>query len=98
MKNLIAAFAVIAAVGAAAYAQDEKPAAPKASKPVCPIMKHEVAKVNPKMASEYKGKTYYFCCAGCKPAFEKMPDAEKAKLAKYGVPTKKKDAKPAKKG
>ncbi|MEK6557834.1 MAG: YHS domain-containing protein, partial [Candidatus Margulisiibacteriota bacterium] len=21
----------------------------------------------------YKGKTYYFCCAGCKPLFEKNP-------------------------
>jgi xanthine dehydrogenase accessory factor len=24
--------------------------------------------------SEYQGKTYYFCCDGCKGAFEKSPD------------------------
>jgi Cu+-exporting ATPase len=23
---------------------------------------------------EYKGKTYYFCCAGCKEKFEKDPE------------------------
>ena len=22
---------------------------------------------------EYKGKTYYFCCSGCKPMFDKNP-------------------------
>ncbi|MBW3625594.1 MAG: YHS domain-containing protein, partial [Armatimonadetes bacterium] len=24
--------------------------------------------------STYKGKTYYFCCAGCKPEFDKNPE------------------------
>jgi xanthine dehydrogenase accessory factor len=24
--------------------------------------------------SEYKGKTYYFCCDGCKGAFDKSPE------------------------
>ena len=24
--------------------------------------------------SEYDGKTYYFCCDGCKGAFQKSPD------------------------
>ena len=34
-------------------------------------------KVDPKTArdkAEYKGKTYYFCCTGCKVAFEKDPE------------------------
>lgn len=26
-----------------------------------------------KMFSDYKGKRYFFCCAGCKPAFDKDP-------------------------
>ena len=33
--------------------------------------------VDPKTAankSEYKGQTYYFCCAGCKRSFEKEPE------------------------
>jgi YHS domain-containing protein len=31
--------------------------------------------VNPATAqsAEYEGKTYYFCCGGCKGAFEKSP-------------------------
>ena len=24
--------------------------------------------------SVYKGKTYYFCCPGCKPLFDKNPE------------------------
>jgi YHS domain-containing protein len=27
-----------------------------------------------KSVSEYKGKRYYFCCDGCKGAFERSPD------------------------
>lgn len=33
--------------------------------------------VDPKSAAaqtEYNGKTYYFCAAGCKKAFEKEPE------------------------
>ncbi len=25
------------------------------------------------VAAEYEGKTYYFCCEGCKGAFERSP-------------------------
>ena len=32
-------------------------------------------------SSTYGGKTYYFCCAGCKPMFDKDP----AKYAKPAV-------------
>jgi YHS domain-containing protein len=28
-----------------------------------------------KYVSDYGGKTYYFCCAGCKQAFDKQPEA-----------------------
>lgn len=41
---------------------------------VCPVSKN---KVNPAKAVDkavYKGKTYYFCCAGCKPLFLKNPE------------------------
>ena len=34
-------------------------------------MKTELGKWSSK--SEYEGKTYYFCCDGCKGAFEKSP-------------------------
>jgi YHS domain-containing protein len=26
------------------------------------------------VSAEYEGKTYYFCCNGCKGAFERSPD------------------------
>ena len=60
---------------------------------VCPVMGAEIA--SPSKASgksSYKGKTYYFCCAGCKPAFDKEP-------AKYVKPVsnKKEDKKSVKK-
>lgn len=42
-----------------------------AKDPVCG-MDVEEAKAAGK--SEYKGKTYYFCSAGCKAAFDKQPD------------------------
>jgi YHS domain-containing protein len=38
--------------------------------PVCGM------EIDPKTASNksvYEGKTYYFCCLGCKKAFEKEP-------------------------
>jgi YHS domain-containing protein len=41
---------------------------------VCPVLK---TKIDPKAAagtSVYKGKTYYFCCSGCKPMFDKNPE------------------------
>ncbi|MBC8138099.1 MAG: hypothetical protein H8F28_19635 [Fibrella sp.] len=91
MKKLItvlcaAVFAV--ATPAAVFARPE-------AKPSCPIMKHAVNKVDPKMSTVYKGKTFYYCCAGCKPAFEKMSDKEKVALMKYGVDVKKPGAKKA---
>jgi YHS domain-containing protein len=42
---------------------------------VCPVMGTKIPDVT-KAAGKtvYKGKTYYFCCAGCKPAFDKNPE------------------------
>jgi len=61
-----------------------KPAPESAAKPaeekkvesaVCPVMKAEIPDVSKAAGSSvYKGKTYYFCCAGCKPAFDKDPE------------------------
>jgi len=96
----VTAGALVAGSIVAFAGQDKAPAAKTAAKPAvkaaakkpaCPIMEHEVAKPDPKMKTVYNGKSVYFCCAGCKPAFEGKPAAEKAKLAaKFGV-----DEKPA---
>jgi YHS domain-containing protein len=51
-------------------------AADKDGKVLCPVMGGEIvlAKADQESAAVYKGKTYYFCCAGCKPQFEKDPE------------------------
>ncbi len=43
-----------------------------AKDPVCAM---EVDEGKAAVTSDYKGQTYYFCCKGCKVAFDK--DAEK---------------------
>lgn len=54
----------------------EKPADDaKAEVVVCPVMGTEIPDVTRAAASsEYNGKTYYFCCPGCKAAFDKNPE------------------------
>jgi YHS domain-containing protein len=34
----------------------------------------ELSKVEAKLSSEYKGKTYYFCSQGCKTHFDNDPE------------------------
>lgn len=46
----------------------------KAEPVICPVMKGEVTDISKAQKSVYKGKTYYFCCAGCKPKFDKDPE------------------------
>ena len=86
MKRLIAAAAVLTLTAGVALAapSDAKKADP--AKTLCPVTREEIGKITPETQhSEYKGKTYYFCCTGCKPQFDKNP-------AKYA----KADPKPAK--
>ena len=41
---------------------------------ICPVSGDKIASPKAAYNSEvYKGKTYYFCCADCKPAFDKNP-------------------------
>ena len=41
---------------------------------VCPVTGETIASVKDAAGSSiYKGKTYYFCCSSCKPAFDKDP-------------------------
>ena len=46
----------------------------------CPVMG---GAVNKALFSEYKGRKVYFCCAGCKPEFEKNPEKYIAKLPQF---------------
>ncbi len=45
----------------------------KAAEAKCPVMGGKVADVTKAQKSTYKGVTYYFCCAGCKPEFDRDP-------------------------
>ncbi len=40
----------------------------------CPVMGTEMKKAEAYSSVEYKGKTYYFCCAGCPETFKKAPE------------------------
>jgi len=42
-----------------------------AKDPVCGM---DVDEAKPSATTEYKGKTYYFCCPTCKEQFEKEPE------------------------
>lgn len=98
MKKILIAALTFGAVAGAAVAGG--PPAKNAKKPavaavnmVCPVMKSKVASVGKASGkSVYKGKTYYFCCGGCKPEFDKNP----TKYVK-AEPVKTKKAAPAKK-
>ena len=51
---------------------------------ICPVTGDKVASIKDSAGhSTYQGVTYYFCCPGCKPQFDKNPskyvDALKAK-------------------
>jgi YHS domain-containing protein len=75
-RILLAATALTLSMGVAVAAPGakapEKPAAQ--TTPVCPVMNHEIGVIEPDTPnSVYNGKTYYFCCAGCKPTFDKDP-------------------------
>jgi YHS domain-containing protein len=78
MKSaLLALLAGALIMGGSAQAAKKGPA-PKPNKKaqplICAVTGEKVASVKASAGtSTYKGKTYYFCCAGCKPEFDKNP-------------------------
>jgi YHS domain-containing protein len=63
---------------------------------VCPVMGTKISDVSKAAGkSVYKGKTYYFCCPGCKPLFDKNPGKyiKKTKPAKKAAPPARKPTK-----
>jgi YHS domain-containing protein len=53
--------------------------------PVMPDHKVDIKKATKsKMFADYKGRRYFFCCAGCVPAFNKEPEKYKDKKS---IPT-----------
>ena len=84
MKTLLLTALTLAAFAAAASANpSHAPKAPaKAAVLVCPITGEHISSASAAAAHEtYKGKTYYFCCSYCKPAFDKNRDKALANAA-----------------
>jgi YHS domain-containing protein len=46
---------------------------PVGTKAKCPVMGTEFQVTKDTQSSVYKGKTYVFCCGGCKPQFDADP-------------------------
>ena len=77
MKTLTLILAALAALSTAALAAPATPAKPAPAKTtvlICPVTGTKIASAAKAYSHEtYKGKSYYFCCPECKPAFDKNP-------------------------
>ena len=77
MKTLLLTAALLAALtttALAAPASTAKAASAKKVGLICPVTGTKIASAASAYSHEtYKGKTYYFCCPACKPAFDKNP-------------------------
>jgi len=74
MKTIATCMTVLLLTGAA-FAQKPAPKPePLPAKTKCLVMNHDFKPTAKSPKSTYKGKTYYFCCAGCKPTFDKEPE------------------------
>lgn len=86
MKTLILTTAALALISSAAFAapgHTAKAASSKKAALICPVTGTKIASAGKAYNHEtYKGKTYYFCCPQCKPAFDKNPGNVIASAAK----------------
>ncbi len=78
LPGLLAALMFCGALAGAAGTACAKPPAPPTRAAVeevrCPVMGAVVRDPDSALKSEYKGRTYYFCCPGCKPMFDADPE------------------------
>lgn len=86
MKTLTLTLAALAALSTAAFAApaaSAKAITAKTTALICPVTGTKIASAAKAYSREtYKGKTYYFCCPECKPAFDKTPAKFIANAAK----------------
>lgn len=89
MKKALIAFTIVAMVVPAFAQKQKKEKTPK--EVACPVMEEHKVNIKEatkkKMYADFEGRRYFFCCAGCKPAFEKEPAKFKSKPS---IPTPKK--------
>jgi len=74
-RFLLTTSAVLVLASASFAAPTAKPVPkPALTALICPVTGEKIASVKDAVGSSvYKGKTYYFCCDSCKPAFDKNP-------------------------
>ena len=83
MKFMFVSAALLAAFSTSAFAHTTKHVKPVKSGYMCPVTGTKVASAKAAFGHEvYKGKTYYFCCPMCKPAFDKNKAGTLANAAK----------------
>jgi len=78
----VAAIALLVAGGCASTPSKQATAAPESgsvSAPSrvtirCPVSGADATDAPEALRTEYKGQTYFFCCAGCKEEFQKNPE------------------------
>ncbi len=90
----VAIIVALAALAVSGFAQGK--AKPKAGTPkeiVCAVMNEDKVVIadatKNKLFADYKGRRYFFCCAGCPEKFKKDP-AKYAKSPSIPTPKKKK--------
>ena len=73
--TVIALAAIMATTGfAATTSHKAHVTSKKAIVLICPVTGEKIASIKDAVGhSTYKGKTYYFCCSGCKPMFDANP-------------------------
>lgn len=68
------AFATLSSMAQAGPPPGHKHTTAKKTALICPVTGDKIASTKAAVGhSAYKGKTYYFCCAGCKPRFDRDP-------------------------
>jgi len=53
---------------------------------ICPVL---CEKASPSISYQYKGKTYYFCCAQCVTDFKKDPEKYLSRIKEFNIVSKK---------
>ncbi|OGC04741.1 hypothetical protein A2276_02050 [candidate division WOR-1 bacterium RIFOXYA12_FULL_43_27] len=76
MKNIIIGLVVVLVILAAWWYFGVRPSRQMMGDDVveCPVMGTKMNKSEAYSSTEYKGKTYYFCCAACPGAFRQNPE------------------------
>ena len=80
MKTLVMATVLVGALQAIMAADA---AAAEGEQTMCPVLPEN--KIDPHIYVDYQGKRVYFCCNGCKAAFEKEPARYLAKLPQFSA-------------